>query len=681
VGNAVDDLAERIVTRVAQGNGAARARVPDRSVCASALAVAFCMLCIGVASSSGAQSSQAVTPAPSSSRSRARVATPTLDVTEASITELRAAIAGGRTTSVQLVNAYLARIAAYEHAGPQLNALIRLNPNARAEAAQRDAERRAGRSRGALHGIPVIVKDNFDTFDMPTSGGSLALASSQPSADAFVIKKLRDAGAIILAKSNLHELAAGITSISSLGGQTRNPYDPARCPGGSSGGTGAAIAASFAAVGWGSDTCGSIRIPSAFGSLFGLRPTQGLISRTGIIPLSHTQDIGGPLARTVTDLAIALDVSVGYDAADAVTARLKDAPLPRFEAALDRNALRGARIGVFAPYFRDTDAEIADTVRAAIAAMKSLGATIIEVSAPEFDTLIANTSVIPMETKFDLIEYLKRVPNAPVHSMREILDKGLYDKALEVRFRSVDTVQSLDTERYRTALRRQTQLRERMERILDSLSLDALAYPTMRQKPTLVGEPQLGGTCNLTAQSGLPSISIPAGFMDEGLPVGIELMGRAMSDVRLVALAYAFEQSGARRRAPSTTPPLVRGVAPLPSTMLVRATAPQVAATARLTYDAPTSMLRWSVQLNGIAVDDVLAVVLRRGNDTGTAAAPAQSVRVITRLLGPGMRRASGSLQLNGAERRALAGGRITLALYTRRAAAPVETVIREAAK
>ncbi len=681
MGNAVDDLAERVVTRVTQGNGAARARVPDRSVFAVARVVAFCMLCTGGASSSGAQSPQGVTPAPSSSRSRVRVATPTLDVTEASITELRAAIASGRTTSVQLVNAYLARIAAYEHAGPQLNALIRLNPNARTEAVQRDAERRAGRSRGALHGIPVIVKDNFDTFDMPTSGGSLALASSQPSADAFVIKKLRDAGAIILAKSNLHELAAGITSISSLGGQTRNPYDPARCPGGSSGGTGAAIAASFAAVGWGSDTCGSIRIPSAFGSLFGLRPTQGLISRTGIIPLSHTQDIGGPLARTVTDLAIALDVSVGYDAADAVTARLKDAPLPRFEAALDRNALRGARIGVFAPYFRDTDAEIADTVRAAMAAMRSLGATIIEVSVPEFDTLIANTSVIPMETKFDLIEYLKRVPNAPVHSMREILDKGLYDRALEVRFRSVDTVQSLDTERYRTALRRQTQLRDRMERILDSLSLDALAYPTMRQKPTLIGEPQLGGTCNLTAQSGLPSISIPAGFMDEGLPVGIELMGRAMSDVRLVALAYAFEQSGARRRAPTTTPSLVRGVAPMPSTMLVRATAPQVAATARLTYDAPTSMLRWSVQLNGTAVDDVVAVVLRRGNDTGTAAAPAQSVRVITRLLGPGMRRASGSLQLNGAERRALSDGRITLALYTRRTAAPVETVIREAAK
>ena len=681
MGEAVDDLAERVVTRVAQGNGAARARVPDRCAFAARLAVAVFMLCTGVAANSGAQSPKTGASAPSSSRARTRLALPSIDVTEASITELRAAMASGRTTSVQLVNAYLARIAAYEHAGPQLNALIRLNPNARAEAAQRDAERQAGRSRGALHGIPVIVKDNFDTFDMPTSGGSLALANSQPSADAFVIKKLRDAGAIILAKSNLHELAAGITSISSLGGQTRNPYDPARCPGGSSGGTGAAIAASFAAVGWGSDTCGSIRIPSAFGSLFGLRPTQGLISRTGIIPLSHTQDIGGPLARTVTDLAIALDVSVGYDAADAVTARLKDTPLPRFEAALDRNALRGARIGVFAPYFRDTDAEIADTVRAAIAAMKSLGATIVEVSAPEFDTLIANTSVIPMETKFDLIDYLKRVPNAPVHSMREILDKGLYDRALEVRFRAVDTVQSLDTDRYRTTLRRQTQLRTRMERILDSLSLDALAYPTMRQKPTLIGEPQLGGTCNLTAQSGLPSISIPAGFMDEGLPVGIELMGRAMSDVRLMALAYAFEQSGARRRAPTTTPPLVRGIAPAASAMVVRASTPRVAATARVMYDATTSTLRWSVQLTGAAMNDVQAVVLRRINSAATASSPALSARVIARLLGPGMRGARGSLQLSGAEQRALTDGRIVLALYNADTATPVETVLRPAVK
>jgi Asp-tRNA(Asn)/Glu-tRNA(Gln) amidotransferase A subunit family amidase len=213
------------------------------------------------------------------------------EVYEASITDLQNAMTAGRTTSVALVDAYLARIAAYDHKGPALNALIRLNPNARAEAQRLDDERRRGRVRGPLHGIPIIIKDNFDTSDLPTSGGSLALANHQTRDDAFVVRKLRDVGAIILAKSNLHELAAGITTISSLGGQTLNPYDPRRCPGGSSGGTGAAIAASFGAVGWGSDTCGSIRIPSAFGSLAGLRPTQGLVSRSGVMPLSHTQDI------------------------------------------------------------------------------------------------------------------------------------------------------------------------------------------------------------------------------------------------------------------------------------------------------------------------------------------------------------------------------------------------------
>ena len=600
----------------------------------------------------------------------------TVEVTEATITELRAAMAGGRVTSVQLVDAYLARIAAYEHAGPNLNALIRLNPNARAEAAQRDAERRQGRMRGSLHGIPIIIKDNYDTGDMPTSGGSLALANSQPAQDAFVVRKLREAGAIILAKSNLHELAAGITSISSLGGQTRNPYDPTRCPGGSSGGTGAAIAASFATVGWGSDTCGSIRIPSAYGSLVGLRPTQGLVSRSGIIPLSGTQDIGGPLARTVTDLAIALDVSVGYDAADPATQVLRDMPAPRFESGLDKNALRGARIGVFRPYFLDTDAEIADTVRAALAAMKAQGATIIEVPVAEFDSLIANTSVINMETKFDLMRYLRGVPNAPVHSMREILDKGLFDRALEMRFRTLDTVTMLDSDQHKRALAKQQQLRARMERLMDSLSLDALAYPTMRQKPVLVGEPQPGATCGLSAQSGLPAISIPAGFMAEGLPVGIELMGRAFTDVRLVSLAYAFEQSGPRRRAPSTTPALVRGVAPVALPMVVRVIAPRATATARLAYDAPLNVLRWSVTTTGSAPGEVAAVVLRRTNADSSTIIPAGSQRVVARLLGPGMRTASGTLVLSGTERRALLDGRLTIAMYGRAGNAPTEVVI-----
>ncbi len=214
-------------------------------------------------------------------------------------------------TSRGLVESYLARIQAYDQAGPRLNAIVLINPRAREDADAMDRERADKKVRGPLHGIPVLIKDNYDTADMPTSGGALGLATLQPAADAFQVKKLRDAGAVILGKTTMHELAAGITTISSLTGQTRNPYDLLRVPGGSSGGTGAAIGASFAAAGMGSDTCGSIRIPAANQNLVGLRGTHGLSSRTGVMPLSSTQDIAGPLARSVTDLAIMLDATVG----------------------------------------------------------------------------------------------------------------------------------------------------------------------------------------------------------------------------------------------------------------------------------------------------------------------------------------------------------------------------------
>jgi amidase len=600
-------------------------------------------------------------------------------VVEASITDLQREMAAGRTTSVQLVKAYLARIAAYDQSGPALDAIIRRNPSALAEAAALDAERKAGHVRGPLHGIPVIIKDNYDTGDMPTSAGSLALATSQPAHDGFVVTRLRAAGAVIIAKSNMHELAAGITSISSLGGQTRNPYDPSRCPGGSSGGTAAAIAASFATVGWGSDTCGSIRIPSAFNSLVGLRPTSGLVSRSGIVPLSHTQDIGGPLARSATDLAIALDATVGYDAADSTTKVLQGRELPRFLASLDAHALKGARIGVFLPYFRDTDAEIADSVRAAIAAMRALGATVVDVPMADFDSAIANTSVINMETKFDLIDYLRGVPNAPVHSLHEIIERGEFDRQLEVRFRTIDTMPGPDTDLHRIALARQAALRTRMERVLDSLSLDAIAYPAMRQKPVRVGEVQNGSTCNLSAQSGLPAISLQAGFTAGGLPVGVELLGKRFSDTRLVAFAYAFEQAAPRRRAPLTTPPLVNGAVPAPARYTVVTERGAVRATTRIEIDEVHSQLQWSATVTG--ADQMTALVLRRrgggsvsgpmtaavasGTFVSRVAIPDSSIRVVDRLLGPGRRAGSGSRPLTAADRLALAQGRLTVALYT----------------
>lgn len=578
---------------------------------------------------------------------------PAVEVYEATIPELQAAMARGEVTSVQLVDAYLARIAAYDQQGPALNSIIRLNPRARDEAAALDSERRTRGPRGPLHGIPVILKDNYDTADLPTTGGSIALANTVPPEDAFVVKRLRAAGAVILGKSNMHELAAGITTISSLGGQTRNAYDPRRCPGGSSGGTGAAIAASFAAVGWGTDTCGSIRIPAAFGSLFGLRPTHGLASRSGIIPLSHTQDVPGPLARTVTDLAIALDATVGPDPADSTTRVLAGRALPRFEDSLDAGALRGARLGVLRNYFRNTDDDVARVLRGSLSLLSAGGAEVVDVTIPGFDSLLAGTRAIDLETKFDLMDYFAGVPASPVHSLSDILARGLYHAALESRWRRIDTVSSRDGEAHRAVLAKQAALRAAMVRVLDSLRLDALVYPTMQRKPALIGEPQPGSTCQLSAGSGLPALTAPAGFTPDGLPVGLELLGRPFADARLVQLAYALEQAGPRRRPPATTPPLVNGKAPPPRTFSVTAGA----ATARLTLDASRLELRYQVQA-GVPAEQLAAIVLQRVDAAGPGA-------VVYRLAGPGATTTSGTLQLNGGDLSALEAGRYQLTLFT----------------
>src|SRR5262245_53141564 len=287
---------------------------------------------------------------------------------EKSIPDLQQAMQSGTVPSRQLTAMFLARIRAYDQSGPRLNAMIAVNPRALEAADALDRERAAGRVRGPLHGIPVLIKDNFETSDMPTTAGSIALARLATGRDAFQVKKLRDAGAVVVGKTNLHELASGITTISSLGGQTLNPYDLDRTPGGSSGGTGAAVAASFGAAGMGSDTCGSIRIPSANNNLFGLRGTHGLSSRAGIVPLSHTQDIGGPLARTVTDLTLMLDATVGADAADEITTR-SNGHIPRsYRDALSADGLKGVRLGVLKQMFgaAPEDEETGRIVRASI---------------------------------------------------------------------------------------------------------------------------------------------------------------------------------------------------------------------------------------------------------------------------------------------------------------------------
>ena len=267
------------------------------------------------------------------------------DVTEKSIEELQVAMETGAVTSEKLVEMYLARIEAYDQRGPVINSIIVLNPEAAETARALDEERRVSGTRSPLHGIPVLIKDNYDMAGLPTTNGSIAMASVRPPDDAFQVRRLREAGAVILGKTNLHEFARGITTVSSLGGQTRNPYDTSRNPGGSSGGTGAAIAASFSAAGMGSDTCGSIRIPSMHNNLVGLRGTEGLSSRDGIVPLSHTQDIAGPLTRTVTDLAVMLDATVGTDPADLTTLDA-DSQIPTtYTSSLNADGLDGAGLG------------------------------------------------------------------------------------------------------------------------------------------------------------------------------------------------------------------------------------------------------------------------------------------------------------------------------------------------
>ena len=479
-------------------------------------------------------------------------------VYEATIPELQRAMESGQVTAVDLVDAYLARIEAYDDAGPQINAVLTLNPNARAEAARLDAERRAGSPRGRLHGIPVLLKDNYDTADMPTSGGSAALIDHRPGTDAFQVARLREAGAVILGKTNLHELAYGITTISSAGGQTRNPYVLDRNPGGSSGGTGAAVAANFATVGWGSDTCGSIRIPAGHNSLVGLRPTKGLSSIDGIIPLAVTQDVGGPLARTMTDLAYALDATIGPDPADPATRVLAGRTLPRFVDALDESALRGARIGLLIPLLGNEpeDAQVAEIIRGAVEEMRRAGAEVVEIDIEDFSGMLSGTSTIDAEFKWNLNDYLARTPTAPVSTLTEILETGRFHAEVESRLRNSDRHAAFDSVAFAETMAKREQARRRMVDLFEQNGLDAIAYPSIRRVAAPIGDPAPGSNCQLSATTGMPALTVQAGFSEEGVPVGVELLGLPFQDDRLVALGYAYEQATRHRRPPASTPPL-----------------------------------------------------------------------------------------------------------------------------
>ena len=575
-------------------------------------------------------------------------AAPAFDVMEKTIVELVEVLDSGEVTSRELVKQYLARIDAYDTQGPTLNAMITVNPNALAEADRIDTERAASGARGSLHGVPVIVKDNYDTADMPTTAGVIALANSVPPDDAFQVQKLKEAGAIILGKANMHELARGITTISSFGGQTRNPYDPARNPGGSSGGTGAAVAASFAAMGMGSDTCGSIRIPSAHHALVGLRGTRGLSSRDGIIPFSHTQDIGGPLTRSVEDLAIVLDATVGPDPADESTT-LSEGHIPEsYTAFLDENGLQGARVGILDELMEESRADqpVREVIEAAVEEMKAHGAETVEIEEAGFLELLEDISVIRQEFGFDLAAYLKQTPGTPVKSLDEIVEKGLYHYSLERFHRLTMEVESLDTDEYREAIEKRDEVRQAVIELMDEHALDALVYPTIRRTAAPIGTPQAGSNCRLSAISGLPAVTVPAGFAEDGMPVGLELLGRPFAEPALITLAYAYEQATQHRRPPVTTPSLMNPPDPLAfevqTTGAEEPTASAIgpSARARFTLDWYTLDLRYSMSVAGVLDPDVLGVHIHRG--TRDVPGP-----MIHRLGEKGEGRASGTIKLS----------------------------------
>ncbi|NNL84507.1 MAG: amidase [Myxococcales bacterium] len=480
---------------------------------------------------------------------------------EKSIAELQLAIDSGQTTSVALLDFYRERIAAYDQTGPALNAIRAISPDAARVAAERDAERAAGKVRGPLHGIPVVVKDNYETLDLSTTAGSALLADFCTGRDATLVSKLRDAGAIVFAKTQMHEFAYGITTMGSLFGQTRNPYDLDVNPGGSSGGTAAAVAANFAAVGMGSDTCGSIRIPAGHNNLVGLRGTQGLLSRFGLVPLSHTQDIGGPIARSVEDLATVLDATVGFDPRDAQTGASRGRVPPSYVEGLASSHLRGVRFGVLAEAMSrgSDDEEVAEVVRRAASGCATLGAEVVELSRPELDQLVggplAGLLVLAQDFKWDIGDYLSGFPEAPARSLAEIIRAGGYHACIEERLRVSEATEDRAGATYREELKRSAALRRYLHALLREEGLDALIYPTIRRLPVRIGVfEQEGSNCRLSAKSGLPAISLPAGFSAGGIPIGMELLGRAWSEARLLQYASAIERAFPRRRAPASVP-------------------------------------------------------------------------------------------------------------------------------
>ena len=490
------------------------------------------------------------------------------ELEELTISELQAGMQSGKYTAHQLVKKYLDRIDDIDKDGPKLNSVIEVNPDAMAIAEALDRERKEKGVRGPLHGIPILIKDNIDTADrMMTTAGSLALVGSRRAQDSFVAKKLREAGAVILGKTNLSEWANFRSSHSSSGwsgrgGQTKNAYIQDRNPCGSSSGSGSAAAASLCAAAVGSETDGSVVCPSSANSLVGIKPTVGLIGRSGIIPISHSQDTAGPMARTVSDAAILLGALTGIDANDAMTKPSAGKFLTDYTQVLNKDGLRGARLGIARKYFGFNDL-VDKLMNDRIAEMKKMGAVIVDpaeiLTSGQFDN--SELEVLLYEFKADLNSYLGRLgPSSQVHSLKDVIEFNDKNRDLELTYFGQDLLIKsqakgpLTEKKYLQALQKNHLLSrtQGIDFVMRKNRLDAMIAPTGGPAwPTdwINGDHFTGGYSSASAVAGYPHITVPAGYVF-GLPVGISFFGGAWSEPKLIKYAYAFEQGTKARQAP-----------------------------------------------------------------------------------------------------------------------------------
>jgi amidase len=489
------------------------------------------------------------------------------DVVETTIPAVHAALRSGAVTCHAVVQGYLDRIAAYDKTGPALNSLIVVNPRALAVADSLDRHAAAGGSLGALHCIPVIVKDNFQTTDLPTTAGSLSLQGWIPQRDAFMVQRIRAAGAIVLAKSNMAEFAfTPFETVSSiLPGYTKNPYALDRVTAGSSGGTAASVAANLGEVGLGTDTGNSIRGPSSHQALVGIRSTMGLTSRGGIAPLSLAADVAGPMARTVADAAAVLQVVAGEDPADPVTIGA-NAHVRDYSSALRRDALRGARIGVLRQAYErpTTDTGIVRVFGTALAELRRQGATVVDVTIPALDEHLAAWTGGCNQFRHDIELWLRsNGDRIPMHSLADIIKSRRFHPTIQPRLEAAQADSlSPDAPGCRSRDTFRAWLRTATLAAMDSLHLDALAYPTWSNPPRLIGDlntPAGDNSQLFSPSTGFPAITVPMGYTrDDRLPAGLQLLGRPWAEPTLIGLAYSYEQATHHRRAPASAPALRR---------------------------------------------------------------------------------------------------------------------------